>query len=208
MSITGIFLILFLAVHCGINSLIFFNDGGATFNEAAHFMATNIIIRTMEVGLFLGIILHIVQAFMITGKNKMARPVGYKVNTPSQNSTWYSRSMTLLGTLILLFLIIHIKHFWWVSRITGLEHTAEGTGDLFNEMKIVFQHGWVVIVYLLGVTSLLWHLIHGFRSAFHTLGLTPLKYAKAIRNVGIAYSIIITILFAMMPVTMFFGWIQ
>ncbi|HET8964317.1 MAG TPA: succinate dehydrogenase cytochrome b subunit [Chitinophagales bacterium] len=208
MSITGIFLILFLAVHCGINSLIFFNDGGATYNAAAHFMATNIIIRTMEVGLFLGFFLHIIQAYMITGRNRRARPIGYKVNTPSQNSTWYSRSMTLLGTLILLFLIIHIKHFWWVSRITGLEETADGTGDLFNEMKIVFQHGWIVIVYLLGVISLLWHLIHGFRSSFHTLGLTHHKYAKPIRNVGIAYSIIIAILFAMMPVTMFFGWIQ
>ncbi|MBK6731436.1 MAG: succinate dehydrogenase cytochrome b subunit [Bacteroidetes bacterium] len=208
MSITGLFLILFLAVHCGVNSLIFLNDGGVTFNKAAHFMGTNIIIRTMEIGLFLGFFLHIIQALLIAAKNRSARPIRYQVNSPSQNSTWYSRSMTLLGTLILLFLIIHIKHFWWVSRITGLEETADGTGDLFIEMTAVFQHGWIVIVYLLGVTSLLWHLIHGFRSAFHTLGLTRLKYTKLITNIGIAYSIIVSILFAMMPVTMFFGWIQ
>lgn len=208
MSITGIFLVLFLAVHCGINSLIFFNDGGATFNAAAHFMGTNIIIRTMEVGLFLGIILHIVQAIVITAQNRKARPIGYKVSNPSANSSWYSRSMSLLGTLILLFLIIHIKQFWWVSRITGLEETADGTGNLYGEMQSVFKHGWVVIVYLVGVVSLLWHLIHGFRSAFHTLGLTVGKYAGPIRNTGIVYSIIVTLLFALMPVSMFLGWIQ
>lgn len=208
MSFTGLFLIVFLLVHCAINALIFLNDGGVAFNEAAHFMGTNVIIRTMEIGLFLGIFLHIIQAYLITIQNRKARPVGYAVSAPSANSKWYSRSMTLLGTLILLFLIIHIKDFWWVSRITGLEKTAEGTGDLFSEMREVFQQGWVVIIYLLGVASLTWHLIHGFNSAFQTLGLTHKKYASLISNIGIGYSIIISILFALMPVSMFFGWIQ
>lgn len=208
MGITGIFLIIFLIVHCGVNALIFLNDGGEAFNKAAHFMATNVVIRTMEFVLFAGILLHIVQAYLIALKNKKARPLNYSVNSPANNSKWYSRSMTLLGTLILLFLIIHIKHFWWVSRITGLEETATGEGDLFAEMKAVFTEGWVIVVYLLGVISLCWHLIHGFQSAFQTLGLTHRKYSTLISQLGVAYSLIISFLFAMMPVAIFFGWIQ
>ncbi|MFN3940707.1 MAG: succinate dehydrogenase, partial [Chitinophagales bacterium] len=163
---------------------------------------------TMEIVLFAGIIVHIVQAYIIAVQNKNARPVHYAVNKSGANSKWYSRSMTLLGTLILLFLIIHIKHFWWVSRITGLEKTASGEGNLFAEMQSVFAEGWVVIIYLLGVISLCWHLIHGFKSAFQTLGITHRKYSTFISNLGVAYSLIISFLFAMMPVAIFFGWIQ
>jgi succinate dehydrogenase / fumarate reductase, cytochrome b subunit len=138
MGLTGISLVLFLLVHCGINALIFANDGGVLFNKAAHFMGTNIIIRTMEIGLFGGILLHIVQAYILAAGNAKARPSKYQVNNASANSRWYSRSMTLLGTLILLFLIIHLKHFWVVSRFIGLEETDYGAENLFIEMQKVF----------------------------------------------------------------------
>ena len=65
MAVTGLSLIIFLIVHCGINSLIFFNDGGETFNTAAEFMGTNWLIRTTEVGLMLGFIIHIVDGLML-----------------------------------------------------------------------------------------------------------------------------------------------
>lgn len=208
MSVTGISLILFLIVHCGINALIFVNDGGVLFNEAAHFMGTNVIIRTMEIGLFAGIILHIVQAYILAANNAKARNVKYQVNKASSNSKWYSRSMTLLGTLILLFLILHLKHFWVVSRFIGLEETSYGAEDLFIEMKEVFSIGWVVIAYLIGVISLAWHLLHGFQSAFQTLGLNQKKYKGLINGIGTAYSIIIPLLFALMPVAMYFEWVK
>ncbi|HNA57805.1 MAG TPA: succinate dehydrogenase, partial [Chitinophagales bacterium] len=86
MAVTGLFLISFLIVHCTINAMIFFNDGGESFNKAAHFMGTNVIIRTMEIVLFLGIILHIVQGFMLSAKNRAARPTGYAVTNPGANS--------------------------------------------------------------------------------------------------------------------------
>ena len=120
MALTGLFLISFLAVHCFINSMIFFDDGGETFNHWGHFMGSNLIIRTMELGLFAFLILHIVQGLILWKQNTSARPVGYKVNKRRRNSNWYSRSMGLLGTLILMFLVLHLYHFWVPSRFGGM----------------------------------------------------------------------------------------
>jgi len=213
MGITGIFLILFLIVHCGINALIFLNDGGQTFNAAAEFMATNWIIRTMEIVLFVGFIVHIIQAYILTIENNKARPIKYKVSNANANSTWYSRSMGLLGTLILIFLILHLRHFWVESRFT--DHIAHnefeklpGQETLFEEMKEVFQNPVVVVVYVLSMISLSYHLMHGFQSAFQTLGFNHKKYTPVIKKIGILYAIIIPLLFALMPLAMFSGMIK
>src|SRR5205085_2797387 len=177
MGLTGFFLISFLVVHCGINAMIFFNDGGETFNHWGHFMGSNLIIRTMEIGLFLFLLLHIVQGLLLWGQNNKARPIKYTVNKASTNSTWYSRSMGLLGTLILLFLVLHLYHFWTPSRfggIAGIHPLEETTLDVYNnqevhnlykEMQVVFQNNIiVVVVYVLGLVSLFFHLVHGFQS--------------------------------------------
>lgn len=214
MALTGIFLISFLLVHCAVNAAIFVNDGGVTFNKFAHFMGTNIIIRTMEIVLFLGLILHIVDGLMLYFQNRKARPVKYVYEKPNASSKWYSRSMALLGTLILLFLIVHLYHFWLRTRITGLtiEHThlyydGKKYEDLYGEMKFVFSHLWVVIVYVLGCFSLFWHLLHGFKSAFQSLGLNYSKYSPAIAFVGDAFSVVIPTIFAAMPIAMYCGWV-
>jgi succinate dehydrogenase / fumarate reductase cytochrome b subunit len=215
MSITGLFLITFLVVHCIINAMIFFNDGGATFNEWAHFMGTNFIIRTMEIVLFLGLILHVVDGLMLYFQNRRARPVKYAKEKASASSKWYSRSMALLGTLILLFLIMHLYHFWFRTRITGLTvdphvvfHGGHGYENIYGEMKFVFSHLWVVIVYVLGCFSLFWHLLHGFQSAFQSLGLNYTKYKTTIAFVGEAFSVIVPTIFAAMPVSMYMGWVS
>ncbi len=221
MALTGIFLITFLIVHCGINSMIFFNDGGETFNHWGHFMGSNLIIRTMEIGLFVFLLLHIIQGLVLWGQNNKARPVKYSMNNASSNSTWYSRSMGLLGTLILLFLVLHLFHFWTPSRLGGIagihsleettlsaEYNGQAVHNLYAEMQVVFQdHLWIVIVYVLGVFSLCWHLIHGFQSAFQTLGINHKKYTPLIKGLGIVYSIIICLLFAAMPVAIYYNWI-
>ncbi|MFY7971579.1 MAG: succinate dehydrogenase cytochrome b subunit [Flavobacteriales bacterium] len=215
MALTGLFLITFLVVHAAINAMIFFNDGGATFNQWGHFMGTNLIIRTMEIGLFLGLIIHIVDGLMLYFQNRKARPVKYAYEKASASSKWYSRSMALLGTLILLFLILHLAHFWVKTRITGLTvpndvaivdgHEVE---NLFAEMLVVFSDPIVVIVYVLGCFSLFWHLLHGFRSAFQSLGLNHSKYKGAIAVSGDVFSIVISILFASMPVAMYLGLVS
>lgn len=206
MGITGLFLISFLIVHCGINALIFLNDGGETFEVAAEFMGTNFIIRAMEIVLFVGIILHIAQSIILTRQNAKARPIKYEVNAADKNSKWYSRSMGLLGTLILMFLIIHLRHFWVVSRFT--DHITSGEETLFGEMKEVFAHLWVVIVYVLAMVSLAYHLMHGFQSAFQSMGWNHPKYTPLVKKIGFAFSIIIPLIFALMPIAMYSGFIK
>lgn len=220
MGLTGFFLITFLIVHCFINSMIFFNDGGQTFNHWGHFMGSNLIIRTMEIGLFVFLLLHIVQGLSLWKQNNAARPVKYAVSHPEKNSTWYSRSMGLLGTLILLFLILHLYHFWLPSRFGGManvqaletttlgEYSNQEAHNLYKEMQLVFQNPLAVIVYVLGVFSLCWHLLHGFQSAFQTFGINHKKYTPLIKITGFVYSIVICLLFALMPVSIYMGWIN
>jgi succinate dehydrogenase / fumarate reductase cytochrome b subunit len=206
MGVTGLFLISFLLVHCFINSLIFFNDGGETFNKGAEFMGTNWLIRTMEIVLFGGILAHIFLALKLTLDNRKARPVGYEVTNGNANSNWYSRWMGLLGTLILMFLIIHLKHFWYVSRLT--DHLDGGLETLFDEMKEVFENPIIVALYCASMISLAYHLLHGFQSAFQSLGLNHKKYTPLIKSAGVAFSILIPAIFAAMPITMHFGIIE
>lgn len=213
MGLTGLFLISFLVVHCFINALIFVNDGGETFNKGAEFMGTNWLIRAMEVVLFLGIILHMLQALVLTLSNNKARPIAYGAYNGNANSKWYSRSMGLLGTLILMFLIIHLKHFWVLSRFTNhIAHSEsskmEGQETLFTEMKEVFENPMVVVFYCLCMISLAYHLLHGFQSAFQTMGLNHKKYTPLIKKTGFWFSVIIPLVFALMPISMCMGWIK
>ena len=206
MAFTGLFLILFLIVHAGVNSCIFLNDSGETFEAVAHFMAYNWILRFLEVGLFAGLIIHIVQGLILWKQNMDARPIAYHTNKSEKNSTWYSRSMGILGTLLLLFLIMHISHFFIGTKV---ELYGGGTEEhhLFQEMKIVFSVWYIVVAYMLGLIALFWHLLHGFQSAFQTFGLNHKRYTPIIKAAGAGYTIIICILFALMPLGIFFGWI-
>lgn len=205
MGLTGLFLVSFLIVHVGINSLIFLNDGGETFNAGAHFMSHNPLIRVLEIGLFLGLIAHIVQALVLTLENRKARPIGYAVVDGGANSSWYSRSMGVLGSLLLIFLVVHLAHFWVPTKqavFSGHEH------DTFENMKAVFSQWYSVAIYLVGVISLCYHLLHGFQSAFQSLGLNHKKYTPVIKSVGVWFSIIVSLLFASMPVTLYLGIIK
>jgi succinate dehydrogenase / fumarate reductase cytochrome b subunit len=220
MGLTGFFLISFLIVHCSINAMIFFNDGGQTFNHWGHFMGSNLLIRTAEIGLFVFLLIHIIQGLLLWKQNKSARPVKYIVTKPNENSKWYSRSMGLLGTLILIFLVLHLYHFWTPSRFGGIgnipsleetvlsDYNNQPVHDLYKEMLMVFQNNLlVVIIYVLGVISLCWHLLHGFQSAFQTFGWNHKKYTPLIKLIGVGYSIIICLLFAMMPIAIYLHWV-
>lgn len=206
MALTGLFLITFLVIHCAINAMIFFNDGGETFSHWGHFMGTNPIIRTLEIGLVVGFLAHIIQGLLLVKENRTARPVRYKVETPPANSTWYSRSMGLLGTILLLFLIMHAAHFWIPNRSNQF-----ATGEelpLYKLMFDIFANPVVVILYVLGCISLFWHLLHGFQSAFQTLGLNHQKYNSIISFLGTAFSIVVPLIFALMPIAIYFNWID
>ncbi len=209
MGITGLFLITFLIVHAGINALIYSNDGGLLFNIGAHFMATNFAIRAMEVVLMLGLLAHIAQGFRLWFANNQARPVKYEVTDGKANSKWYSRSMGLLGTLLLIFLIVHFGHFWVQSRFVGLPTVdANGHEDLYALMLVAFKSTINVVLYTLAMGSLAYHLMHGFQSAFQTLGINHSKYTPLIKAVGFWFSVGIATLFASMPLAIYFDFIK
>ncbi|MBS1948117.1 MAG: succinate dehydrogenase cytochrome b subunit [Bacteroidetes bacterium] len=216
MGMTGLFLIAFLIVHVGVNACIFatiFNpdDNGEMFNKAAHFMGATVVIRILELGLFAGFFIHIIQGLLLEFQNRRKRGVAYQVSMGNRGSKWYSRSMGLLGTIILLFLIIHWKQFWVPSRFTGVEETiidGKPVHDLFSLMKSTFSALWVVLLYVVACISLAYHLLHGFQSAFRSIGLHNTKYLKMANAVGVAFSIIVPLLFALMPVSMYLHWVQ
>lgn len=211
MGFTGIFLILFLIVHVSLNACIWANDNGEMFNKGAHFMGANLVPRILEIGLFVGLLLHIVQGYMLTVQNRKARSVGYAVNY-AQGSKWYSRSMAILGSLVLIFLALHLSNFWYPNRSSqGL--SLGGEIDLYAKMKETFtDDSWqghlTIGIYLLGCISLAYHLAHGFQSAFKTLGVHNKKYHAMLTTMGYVFSVVVMLAFAMMPLSFHFGWIQ
>ncbi len=207
MGFTGIFLILFLLVHVSLNACIWANDGGKMFNAGAHFMGANVVPRILEIGLFAGLILHIIQGLMLEFSNRSKRGVAYANNYGNKGSKWYSRSMGILGTLILLFLILHMSNFWFPNRSHQNFMLGEEI-DLYAKMKTTFSELWVVIVYVLGCLSLGYHLAHGFQSAFKTMGVHNKKYNQILTSIGYGFSVIITVAFVMMPLSFYLGWLS
>lgn len=218
MALTGLFLISFLIVHVGLNACIFYDlfdktDNGEMFNKAAHFMGSTIVTRILEIVLFAGFIIHIIQGYAVELKNRKMRDKGYVQNLGNRGSKWYSRSMALLGTLIFLYLIMHVAQFWIPSRITKtLEEVQYGNArpihNLFLKMYQTFQQPVIVLLYLIGVLSLAFHLFHGFQTAFRTMGVHNKKYLTLLKSLGYGFTFIICLLFALMPVSMYFQWVS
>jgi len=130
----------------------------------------------------------------------------WRSEIPGTYFTYSNLNFGLLGTLILIFLILHLKHFWVVSRFT--DHITSGEETLFEEMKEVFENPFIVLLYCAAMISLAYHLMHGFSSAFQSLGLNHPKYNKMIHYLGVGFSVIIPLIFAMMPVSIYLGWIN
>lgn len=215
MGLTGIFLILFLVVHVCVNACIWAMDGGQMFNLAANFLGATVVPRVLEIGLFIGFIIHIVQAYVLEQQNRKKRSIGYQVPMGNRGSKWYSRYMGWLGTFVLLFLIIHLKNFWIPSRFGEMQEVTYDPGiqvhDLYGLMRDTFTGSgslWIVILYLVGCLSLAYHLLHGFQSAWRSLGVSNSKYIRLINAIGIGFSIIVPLAFAMMPISMYFEWVQ
>ena len=205
MGITGLFLTTFLIIHVSINACIYFNDGGKTFNAAADFMSHNPVIRILEIGLLAGLLIHMIQALRLTMENKKARPIAYAKIDGSANSKWYSRSMGVLGSLLLIFFVVHFANFWFPTKVAVFTHHEHNS---FESMKLVFDQWYFVAIYLVGVGALCYHLLHGIQSAFQTLGINHKNYTPAIKSFGVWFSIIVSLLFASMPIAMHLHIIQ
>lgn len=202
MSLTGLFLCSFLLVHCAGNCLLFLDDGGESFNHYAEFMSHNPVIKLIAYGLYLGILLHAIKGIAIWLHNRSSRgAAGYAV-TKTAKGTWYSKNMALIGSWIFVFIGIHMYHFWWkVQMGTVPPNFAQKVNeDLYAEVSAAFQVPWIVVFYVISCILLGFHLLHGFQSAFQSLGLNHRKYTPAIKVLGYVFSIIIPALFTLMPI--------
>ncbi len=208
MSLAGLFLIVFLVVHLGINiTLIIFNST-ETFNKAATFMGTNPVIMVFEVVLFGGFLLHMIYGVILQIQNLFARPIGYKKANHSQTS-YFSKYMLHTALIITIFLILHLFDFWVKNKFLGeVSKVTYNNGKTYHDLgKLVlerFQIGWVVVVYIILLLGLGFHLHHGFQSAFQTLGLNHKTYTPLIKGMGVFYSIVVTIGFILIPIIIYF----
>lgn len=200
MSLSGLFLISFLIVHL-LGNFALMKSEGTAFNDYANFMKTNPVIKVAEYILFFGFIIHIVYSIVLTVQNKKARQTGYAYNKPSANSTWFSRNMGLTGSIIFIFLVIHLKTLFIPHKTGWIAPKAE---TLYDEAIIAFSSPLYVAFYVFAMCLLGFHLNHGFQSAFQTLGLRHPKYTPFIKAFGTAFAILIPALFAMIPVYIYF----
>jgi len=202
MSLTGLFLCSFLVIHLLGNLQLLVPDGGEKFNVYAKFMTTNPLIKFISIGLYAGILLHAIQGIMIWLSNKKTKGTKYAVTT-YENGSWMSKNMGLLGTLILFFLCVHMGDFWFKMKFTDqlpmVAYDGVEMKDLYAQVYASFSNIWIVIVYLIGLVALALHLLHGFQSAFTTLGLRHKKYTPLIKLMGIGFSITIPLLYALIP---------
>jgi len=235
MALTGLFLCTFLIVHVGGNLLLFKNDQGFAFNSYANFLTHFPPIEVVAYLLYLAIIVHSVYALVLTVRNRRARPIDYAVRTKSPAS-WSSKNMGLLGSILLLFIVIHMGDFWFTykynnilgfkeyrtNQITGETKVTSFTPsnpdfeksystednveivrvkDLHARISSSFSHLWYVVFYVIAMAAVSFHLLHGFQSAFHSLGWVHRKYKPIIYFFGTwLFAVIIPVLFAAMPI--------
>ena len=238
MALTGLFLCTFLIVHLGGNLLLFKNDQGFAFNSYANFLTHFPPIEVIAYLLYLSIIVHAVYALILTIKNRRARPISYAVQTRSPAS-WSSKNMGLLGSILLLFLVIHMGDFWFTYKYNNIlgfkeyrtnlatnvttvadykpetpdfersistENNVEivRVKDLHARIQSSFSNPLYVVFYVIAMGAVAFHLLHGFQSAFQTMGWRHRKYTPIVQFIGTwFFGVIIPLGFALMPVVYF-----
>jgi len=205
MALTGLFLILFLVVHLIGNLQLLKNDNGEAFNVYAKFMTSNPVIKTISYVNYACFIIHALWALFLTIGNRKARGT-QRYAVTKNSSPWTSRNMGILGTLILIFLVIHLKGFWYEMHWGGIptvNYDGEEVKDLYATVATAYAQLWYVALYVFSMIVLAFHLWHGFVSSFQTLGLNHPKYNPLIAFVGKAFAIVVPALFALIPIWMY-----
>jgi len=196
MALSAFFLMFFLLQHFAINILSVFSPD--TFNEVSHFMGTNPLVQYgLQPVLIFGVVFHFVMGFILELKNRKAQGISYAKNNGAANSSWMSRNMIWSGLAILAFIILHFIDFWFPEINTkfiqgdwsGMQEGVEGY-RYFEELQHKFHSHIRTIAYVIAFVFLMLHLLHGFTSAFQSMGATAGR-KKTLQNIGKAYSIII-----------------
>jgi len=198
MALLGIFLLIFLVVHLSINLCLLRSDP-RWFNDAAYFMGTNYVVKTFEVVLFAGFILHMALGIILQVQNWMSRPVRYAVNNKT-TTPFLSKYMIWTGGIIFIFLVIHLMNFYAIKLgwVEGPRFES-GEPNFYQRAIDLFSQPAYSLLYILLFIVLGFHLNHAFQAAFQSLGLNFTKYTKCIERFGVAYSIVVPLGFIIIP---------
>ncbi len=199
MALSGIFLVLFLALHFTINFTSVVSPD--TFNELSHFMGYNFIVQfIMQPILIAGVVIHFVMGFILEIQNNRARGVNYVQYKGSANAPWVSRNMIISGAVILAFLGLHFYDFWiHEMAYKYIEANPEDPTRYYAETVEKFAPFWRTLLYVLSFGLLSLHLWHGFASSFQTMGVNN-KYTPSIVNFTKIYAVAIPLGFAFIAI--------
>ncbi len=215
MSLSGLFLISFLFIHLLGNLQLLKSDGGESFNLYAQFMTHNPLIKTVSYLLYFSILLHAIQGWLIWRQNIAARgAAGYavKVTRGTGTNPRAASNMGWLGTIIFIFIVLHMYQFWLQMKLDLVEYAVYGgeeVKNLYEPVMNAFTNPIYVILYVLSMGVIGFHLLHGFQSAFQTLGLNHQKYTPLIKSLGWLISIVLSLGFAIIPIVVYgqtMGW--
>lgn len=190
MALSALFLIVFLIIHLAVNITSLFSED--LFNKLSHFMGTNSLVQfAMQPILVLGVIFHFVMGFILEIRNVRARNVAYVKYKGAANASIMSRTMIYSGLAILLFLILHFIDFW-VPEMNHkyIANLPEEPTRYFEELQHKFIPFWRTGLYVLSFVFLGMHLLHGFQSAFQSVGFNN-KYTKTVQFLGKLYAVLI-----------------
>jgi len=203
-AITGLFLCLFLIVHLSANCILLLPEELARemYNSYSTTLRENPLIKMVAYALYLSIILHVIYALLVNFRNKKANPEKYAINNSQENSSWASQNMGLIGTFILIFIVVHLANFWARIKLgIGEEVGVDSLGnkDVYEVTSSLFHNIYYVIFYSLLMIPLGFHLHHGLKSAFKTLGFYHKRGLQILTKVALIYALIVSILFGIIP---------
>lgn len=205
---TGLFLCVFLIVHLTANALLILPEhiARAMYNSYSTTLRESLFIKIIAYLLYLSIVVHALYALIVTIRNRKAKPHKYVMDRSSENSTWTSKNMGILGTLILIFIIIHLANFWariklGIGEAVGLD--IDGNKDVYEVTASLFQNIYYVLFYTLIAVPLAFHLYHGLKSGFKTLGFYHKKGTAIIAKVSLVYAVIIGLGFGIIPLIVY-----
>jgi len=198
MSLTGLFLITFLTEHLvGNLLLVMFNDNGATFEAYGYFLVHNPVVLAIEIFLFASIAGHALLGGILWVSNRMKRPVKYNRFRLKDNATLSSRTMIWTGSIVFIFLVVHLRSFFMPLYPTRFNGNKISSYELVIQ---AFSNPWYVAFYLVALFILGYHLRHGFQSAFQTLGLRDKKYISLLDGLAFLIWFVIPLLYATIPI--------
>lgn len=193
MALAGLFLLIFLPVHLGINFMLLKPDP-EPFNSAAHFMATFPLVKIFEIILILAFLIHIIIGVIVQIQNWLSRPVRYK-SAPKSKTSFFSKFMIWTGGTIFIFLIIHFTNFYFI-KLGLIDGNPEDFYSLAHQLFMIPGYN---IFYWICFIVLGFHLYHAFSSAFQTVGLNHRKWTPVVNFLAVIYAILIPAGFASIP---------